>query len=464
MATTSDVLRSVNLILQSGERRQQREVDTSLAMLQLASTKELREREIKLKESQLAEQERLSNINIVKSNLELASKSLEMQKPKIAARFLQSTGLGAIYQESEEGEPAEDAITDMAERLRSKQYFGKKFDIGASQDIAGAVWSYYSGEDPNAILSIADNLYESGSAIDSGTASKSQKQLFEAFNNLGIEANLKDISLGASKALDSEMYIDKEISEFLRGDYDIQSPIGVYADVPQKVEDDMAKFNIQAKPKSAKIMSIDETRESISLAEQKIESLRSKVDNNLASDEEKEEYYKLPGIIEQYNNELSEASDFLNNELNSEIKKIKKAKSTMIKRGLTHTPEYQEVRQKLKELNFQKRELSRERSARAWKEKRREQNQIIAEQMGLTESEVEKIDKEKREREQELWSSMFGGTSVYPGMKETPKGKSTTLPSLSRHMELMEGQWVGPGGEDFLSLLEAIGLRNATDS
>ena len=104
MATTSDVLRSVNLILQSGERRQQREVDTSLAMLQLASTKELREREIKLKESQLAEQERLSNINIVKSNLELASKSLEMQKPKIAARFLQSTGLGAIYQESEEGE------------------------------------------------------------------------------------------------------------------------------------------------------------------------------------------------------------------------------------------------------------------------------------------------------------------------------------------------------------------------
>ena len=43
--------------------------------------------------------------------------------------------------------------------------------------------------------------------------------------------------------------------------------------------------------------------------------------------------------------------------------------------------------------------------------------------MGLTESEVEKIDKEKREREQELWSSMFGGTSVYPGMKETPKGK-----------------------------------------
>ena len=84
--------------------------------------------------------------------------------------------------------------------------------------------------------------------------------------------------------------------------------------------------------------------------------------------------------------------------------------------------------------------------------------------MGLTESEVEKIDKEKREREQDLWSSMFGGTSVYPGMKETPKGKSTTLPSLSRHMELMEGQWVGPGGEDFLSLLEAIGLRNATDS
>tara|TARA_R100000781_G_scaffold99724_1_gene63317 strand:+ start:1952 stop:3346 length:1395 start_codon:yes stop_codon:yes gene_type:complete len=464
MATTSDVLRSVNLILQSGERRQQREFDTSLAMLQLSSTKELREREIKLKESQLAEQERLSNINIVKSNLELASKSLEMQKPKIAARFLQSTGLGAIYQESEEGEPAEDAITDMAERLRSKQYFGKKFDIGASQDIAGAVWSYYSGEDPNAILSIADNLYESGSAIDSGTASKSQKQLFEAFNNLGIEANLKDISLGASKALDSEMYIDKEISEFLRGDYDIQSPIGVYADVPQKVEDDMAKFNIQAKPKSAKIMSIDETREALSLAEQKQESLRSKVENNLASDEEKEEYYKLPDLINRFNRELSEASDFLNTELDSEIKKIKKAKSAMIKRGLTHTPEYKETRIKLRELTSQKRDISSEQSARARKEMREEEMENLSEVIGVDQSEMQSLIDEKNRRELSLLTSTLGGTSVYPYMREDPKEIVTEWPSWKRFSKEMEGQWVGPGGQDFLDLLEMIGLYNASDS
>jgi hypothetical protein len=464
MATTADVLRSVNLILQSGERRQQREVDTALSMMQLATTKELREREIEIRETQAAEQKRLSDITLAKQNLELASKSLEMQKPKIASRFLQSTGLGAIYEESEEGEPAETAITNMANRLRTKPYFGKKFDVGASQDIAGAVWNYYSGEDPNAILSIADNLYESGVAIDAGKATESQKRLFEAFNNLGIEANLKDISLGASKALDSEMYIDKEISEFLRGDYKIQSPIGVYADVPQKIEDNIIKSKITAKPKSARIMSIDETREALSLAEQKQESLRSKVENNLASDEEKEEYYKLPDLINRFNRELSEASDFLNTELDSEIKQVKKAINTMKRQNLTNTPEYKETRIKLRELTSQKRDISREQSARARKEMREEEMENLSEVTGVDQSEMQSLIDEKNRRELSLLTSTFGGTSVYPYMREDPKEIVTEWPSWKRFSKEMEGQWVGPGGQDFLDLLEMIGLYNASDS
>ena len=230
MATQADVIRSVNAILQSGERKQQYQVQTALSMMQMAQNK------------------RMQDITVAKSNLELASKNLQQQKPQIAASFLQSTGLGGIYQEAEEGETTGEVISDMAKRLRHKSYFGKKFDQAQAESIAGAVWSYYSAEDPNAVLSIASNLHDSVSAIEAGTGSISQKKMFEAFNRLGIEANMKDITRGAKKARDSEQYISKEISEFLQGDYDIQSPIGVYADVPVQADAAILKSKLEDRP------------------------------------------------------------------------------------------------------------------------------------------------------------------------------------------------------------------------
>ena len=121
MATEADVLRSISSILESGERREQYKVQSALAMMQFA------------------QQKRMQDIALTKSNLELAQKSLQQQKPIVASEFLSATRLGGIYQQTEEGETAEDAISKMVKTLRSKQYLGSKYDTDKANAIAGAV-------------------------------------------------------------------------------------------------------------------------------------------------------------------------------------------------------------------------------------------------------------------------------------------------------------------------------------
>ena len=433
MATQADVIRSVNAILQSGERKQQYQVQTALSMMQMAQNK------------------RMQDITVAKSNLELASKNLQQQKPQIAASFLQSTGLGGIYQESGEGEAAEEVISDMAKRLRHKSYFGKKFDQGQAESIAGAVLSYYSAEDPNAVLSIASNLHDSVSAIEAGEGSISQKKMFEAFNRLGIEANMKDITLGAKKARQSEQYISKEISEFLQGDYDIQSPIGVYADVPVQTDAAMLQKKIDDKPEAAVVIGVDETRGAIRLAESKLVGFEKKIESGVATDEEKEQYYALPSLIERYRSELIGMSDELNSELDLDIQELSRKIDAMERGRLTAFPEYNELKSKLRDKKSQKRDLSYENRAEEIRERKSQEIEEISEATGIEESRV-------RASMTELPPSKdFGFGAVYPGMDRAPEGRAGEEWTLKP-----EGGWVGTRGREFLDLLESIGLYNAS--
>ena len=140
MATEADVLRSITAIMEGGLRREEAKVQSALAMMQFA------------------QQKRMQDIALTQSNLELVSKSVQQQKPQVASEFLSSSGLAGIYQQGEEGEPAMDTIEDMAKSIRSKQFFGRKFDANKAQSIAAAVWNYYSAEDPNSILKLAEDL------------------------------------------------------------------------------------------------------------------------------------------------------------------------------------------------------------------------------------------------------------------------------------------------------------------
>ena len=142
MATEADVLRSISTIMEGGLRREEAKVQTALAMMQFA------------------QQKRMQEIALTQANLDLVSKSVQQQKPQVASEFLSSSGLAGIYEEADEGEAAIDNITDMANTLRKKQFFGRKFDKNQAQSIASAVWNYYSAEDPNAVLKLAGDLHD----------------------------------------------------------------------------------------------------------------------------------------------------------------------------------------------------------------------------------------------------------------------------------------------------------------
>ena len=370
MATEADVLRSISAILESGERREQYKVQSALAMMQFA------------------QQKRMSDIAETKSNLELAQKSLQQQKPIVASEFLSATRLGGIYQQTEEGETAEDAISGMVKTLRSKQYLGSKYDKNKANAIAGAVWNYYSAEDPTSIIRLGSNLYDASIAMEAGEQTPAQHDLFDAFMKLGVTADLKDISMAAKKARVSERRISKEISEFLQGDYEIQDPIGIYAGIPDAVEEADMDRRLREKPASADYTEMETTRGALRDAESRYKGLQNKMDANTATDDEKEEFYELPNLMDRFRSELGSSSESLQASVQGELDDIDKQMKDMKDAGIDRSRQYAEVKRKRIEKRREALGLSRKAAEERQREVRSSEIENIAELLGVSTSEA----------------------------------------------------------------------------
>ena len=370
MATEADVLRSISAILESGERREQYKVQSALAMMQFA------------------QQKRMSDIAETKSNLELAQKSLQQQKPIVASEFLSATRLGGIYQQTEEGETAEDAISEMVKTLRSKQYLGSKYDKNKANAIAGAVWNYYSAEDPTSIIRLGSNLYDASIAMEAGEQTPAQHDLFDAFMKLGVTADLKDISMAAKKARVSERRISKEISEFLQGDYEIQDPIGIYADIPDAVEEADMDRRLKQKPASADYTEMETTRGALRDAESRYKGLQNKMDANTATDDEKEEFYELPNLMDRFRSELGSSNESLQSSVQGELDDIDNQIKDMTDAGLDRSRQYAEVKRKRIEKRREALGLSRQAAEERQRESKSSEIESIAELLGVSTSEA----------------------------------------------------------------------------
>tara|TARA_R110002020_G_scaffold373874_1_gene585320 strand:+ start:653 stop:1888 length:1236 start_codon:yes stop_codon:yes gene_type:complete len=338
MATGADTLRSINQILQSGERREQRKVDTALAMMQLAASQESSKARESLALQQFAQTARMQEIGLVQSNLQTSLSLLESQKPKITSAFVTASGLSRYYQEAEEGEMADDAITDMAKELSKKM--GKGYDNQASE-FAGALFNYYTAKDSESMLNIATSLHDATQAINADTATAQQRKLFEAFRNLGATAELEGVSGLAKKARISEQRISKEFSEFLQGDYEIQDPIGIYADIPEIIT---APPPIDPIDPITTSTSLSEDKVALNNAKLKLESLEKKVNAGIATDEEKEEFLTLPIVIKQYRVDLYNATGEYESELSDEVEEAEKQMDEMYQSGFQMRPEYRALK------------------------------------------------------------------------------------------------------------------------
>ena len=225
MATSADVIRSVNAILQSGERREQTRLQTSLAMMEFAQRK------------------KVSDISLASQKLQIASAANTQLQTTIASDFMSATGLGIFYEDAEEGKK-KSAMESAAESLSN--------DYGFAQEVANstvsALWSYYEAKDPRAVVKIASNLGTSIEEVASAHASgkplggeSAESRLVQSFANLSDEAkgigDLQAISKQAMKNLSNEFLITKESMEFAQGDYDISSDIGIYEDIQEPTKE-----------------------------------------------------------------------------------------------------------------------------------------------------------------------------------------------------------------------------------
>ena len=376
MATEADVLRSITSILQSGERREQYKVQSALAMMQFSS------------------QQRQQDIAQTQANLDLVSKSVQQQKPQVAAEFLASSGIGGIYEQGAEDEPASDSIGRMVKNLRSKQYFGRKFDETQAESMAAAVWNYYNAQDPNSILKLAGDLHEANRMANnpeqSGLMSKPQKQLYEAFSKLHKVSDLKTLTMSAKKTRDAESQVRKEIFDFTKGDYDISDLSGIYSGIPEALDELDFQQKMEEQPPAAEFTEMETTRRSIIDAEARLRGLQNKMDSNTATDEEKEEFLELPNLIDTFREEVGESSDSLKFSVQGEMDDLDKQMRTLQDAGLARTRAYNKLKLERSSKKREYLDLLRKDSVEQAKKEKSDQLALISEEMGVPVSQAER--------------------------------------------------------------------------
>ena len=376
MATEADVLRSITAILQSGERREQYKVQSALSMMQFSA------------------QQRQQDIARTQANLDLVSKSVQQQKPQVAAEFLASSGIGGIYQEGEEGDPASDAITEMAGRLRSNQYFGRKFDKAHSESIAAAVWNYYNAQDPNSILKLASDLHEASDMANDRMKEPDmtdpQRKLYQAFSDLHKSRDLSHLTTAAKKTRDAESQVRKEIFDFTKGDYDISDLSGIYSGIPEALDELDLQQRMAEKPPAAEFTEMETTRRSITEAEARLRGLQNKMDSNTATDEEKEEFLELPNLIDTFREEVGESSDSLKFSVQGEMDDLDKQMRKLQDAGLARTKAYNKLKLERSSKKSEYLDLLRKDSVEQAKKEKSDQLALISEEMGVPVSQAER--------------------------------------------------------------------------
>ena len=376
MATEADVLRSITSILQSGERREQYKVQSALAMMQFSA------------------QQRQQDIARTQANLDLVSKSVQQQKPQVAAEFLASSVIGGIYQEGEEGDPASDAITEMAGRLRSNQYFGRKFDKAHSESIAAAVWNYYHAQDPNSILKLAGDLHDASAMANDRMKEPDmtdpQRKLYQAFSDLHKSRDLSHLTTDAKKTRDAESQVRKEIFDFTKGDYDISDLSGIYSGIPEALDELDLQQRMEEKPPAAEFTEMETTRRSIIDAEARLRGLQNKMDSNTATDEEKEEFLELPNLIDTFREEVGESSDSLKFSVQGEMDDLDKQMRTLQDAGLARTRAYNKLKLERSSKKREYLDLLRKDSVEQAKKEKSDQLALISEEMGVPVSQAER--------------------------------------------------------------------------
>ena len=210
----ADLLRAVNSILQYQQERERSKVTQSLAMMQFGLQK--RAADAKMAETQLA----------------AAEKGNKQLQADIAGQWINASGLNdilALVPDSTglEGPEISDELGHLADKLEKKQY--GKFSDDEAMNIASALWTYRNSQDPTSIIKLAGRYDNALDAAVLGESDEYQNELLASFKKISTDKSILDLSRQASKSIKNQYHITQEYLEFAKGDFDIQSDIGVWS-------------------------------------------------------------------------------------------------------------------------------------------------------------------------------------------------------------------------------------------
>lgn len=205
----SDVLRSVNRILQYQQERESRKVQESLALMQFAI------------------QKRQADVKQYSQQIEVIDKTNKQFKLNIADRFIQDSGLQSLMNVIPTGikdvGEADESLKDIANVLSKKRRKrdGTAFNKENASAVASALWIYKNSQDPSSIINLANSL-----------PNTTDENLRNAFVTLAGKSNVESllqVSEQAKQSLQNDDNILKEQYEFGQGDTEIQSTFGMFA-------------------------------------------------------------------------------------------------------------------------------------------------------------------------------------------------------------------------------------------
>ena len=128
----------------------------------------------------------------------------------------------------------------------------------------------------------------------------------------------------------------------MQGDYEIQSPIGMFADFeaeeqevirPADTSDSNVINNLLPAQTSTQLNNISS---GLKLAQDKFNELDLKMDSGTATDEEKEEYYELPKVIKSFETNLQEAKNIYDGESTKKIVELEDSINRAEESGLAN--------------------------------------------------------------------------------------------------------------------------------
>ena len=266
MAEPYSVLASLNRMLEAEERRDERKLQQSLALMQFAQQK-------KLQDMQTAGQ-----------RLELLKSANSQLMASQASDFLANTGLETIYLstfEGAEGEERANSVSSMSELLQDKiKNGGWALSQEQADKIVGAVYASKAGQH-NALMDIGSEMYEyADAAMNLKNLPESSKQYkikqqeisnmktfgknlaIHFVNNLNKDFNMDDLARMKQTSL-NENKILEEMFEFGQGDYNIDPSISY--DIEQSSDEEINEaYDELANNTSDEVFSASENKSIVS--------------------------------------------------------------------------------------------------------------------------------------------------------------------------------------------------------